>query len=325
MFTTFQQHIVQEQARRPGSPVELQWLMSAVILASKLIQAQVRRAGLIDILGAINEINPQGEVQQKLDVYANETLIKCFSLRESVGVIASEENETPLAVHIDSPDAQYAIVFDPLDGSSNIDVAVTIGTTFSILRRPDDGAARAPLDWILQPGRKQVAAGYVLYGSSTVLVYSVGSGVHAFTLDPAVGSYILCHENIRMPAQGHFYSINEAYNEKFPPRYVEFINRVRRGALGKFYSSRFIGSMVADFHRTLLRGGIFLYPETPNYPHGRLRLLYEANPVAFIAEQAGGAASDGTQPILDVVPTELHQRTPLVIGGTSEMDYFLNF
>lgn len=325
MFTTFQQHIVQEQTRLPGSSVELQWLLSAVILASKLIQAQVRRAGLINILGSVNEINPQGEVQQKLDVYANETLIKCFSLRESVGVIASEENESPVIAHKDSPDAQYAIIFDPLDGSSNIDVAVTIGTTFSILRRPEKSDARDALNWILQPGRKQVAAGYVLYGSSTVLVYSIGNGVHGFTLDPSVGSFILSHENIRMPEQGHFYSINEAYNEKFPPRYVEFINRVRRGELGKFYSSRFIGSMVADFHRTLLRGGIFLYPETPNYPHGRLRLLYEANPVAFIAEQAGGAATNGREPILDVHPNGLHERTPLVVGGKTEMEYFSSF
>lgn len=325
MFTTFQQHIVQEQTRLPGSSVELQWLLSAVILASKLIQAQVRRAGLINILGSVNEINPQGEVQQKLDVYANETLIKCFSLRESVGVIASEENESPVVTHKDSPDAQYAIIFDPLDGSSNIDVAVTIGTTFSILRRPEKSDARDALNWILQPGRKQVAAGYVLYGSSTVLVYSIGNGVHAFTLDPSVGSFILSHENIRMPEQGHFYSINEAYNEKFPRRYVEFINRVRCGELGKFYSSRFIGSMVADFHRTLLRGGIFLYPETPNYPHGRLRLLYEANPVAFIAEQAGGAATNGSEPILDVYPNGLHERTPLVVGGKTEMEYFSSF
>ncbi|MBS1794432.1 MAG: class 1 fructose-bisphosphatase [Acidobacteria bacterium] len=325
MLTTFQQHIVQEFARRPESPMELQWLMSAVILASKLIQAQVRRAGLGNILGSFDEINSHGEVQQKLDVYANETLIKCFSLRQSVGVIASEENEHPIVVHKDSPEAQYAIVFDPLDGSSNIDVAVTIGTTFSILHRPERTDSDHPLDWILQGGRRQVAAGYVLYGSSTVLVYSVGNGVHGFTLDPSVGSYVLSHENIVMPEQGHYYSFNEAYNDKFPRRYVEYVDGIKKGALGKFYSSRFIGSMVADFHRTLLRGGIFIYPETPNYPNGRLRLLYEANPIAFIAEQAGGQASDGTQPILDVRPLEIHQRTPLVVGGKREMDYFREF
>lgn len=322
MLTTFQQHIVQEQTLRPGSPVELQWLMSAVILASKLIQAQVRRAGLGSMLGSFDEINPHGEEQQKLDVYANETMIKCFSLRESVGVIASEEVADPIVVHKDSPLAQYAIVFDPLDGSSNIDVAVTIGTTFSILKRPPMSDSNHPLEWVLQSGRCQVAAGYVLYGSSTVLVYSMGNGVHGFTLDPSIGSYVLSHENIRMPEQGQYYSINEAYDDQFPARYVDFINSVRTGAMGKFYSSRFVGSMVADFHRTLLRGGIFLYPETPGYPGGRLRLLYEANPIAFIAEQAGGRASDGTRPILDICPDELHQRTPLVVGGKSEMDFF---
>lgn len=325
MLTTFQQHIVQEHTRHPGSPGELQWLMSAVVLASKLIQAQVRRAGLVDILGSFDEVNPHGEVQQKLDVYANETLIRCFSLRESVGVIASEENEFPIVIHKDSPNAQYAIIFDPLDGSSNIDVAVTIGTTFSILHRPETSGSSEPIDWILQPGRRQIAAGYVLYGSSTVLVYSLGNGVHGFTLDPSIGSYILSHENIQMPAQGQYYSMNEAYNEQFPPVYVEYINRIKKGDLGKFYSSRFVGSMVADFHRTLLRGGIFLYPETPNFPEGRLRLLYEANPIAFIAEQAGGFATTGTGPILDVQPIGIHQRTPLIVGGKTEMDYFLNF
>lgn len=325
MLTTFQQHIVQEQTRRPGSPAELQWLMSAVILASKLIQAQVRRAGLGNILGALDETNPHGEIRQKLDVYANDTLIRCFSLRESVGVIASEENEHPIVVHKDSPEAQYAIIFDPLDGSSNIDVAVTIGTTFSILHRPENADAGDPMNWILQPGRRQVAAGYVLYGSSTVLVYSLGNGVHGFTLDPSIGSFVLSHEHIRMPEQGVYYSINEAYNEKFPRRTVAFIDAVKKGALGKFYSSRFVGSMVADFHRTLLRGGIFLYPETPNFPAGRLRLLYEANPIAFIAEQAGGAATDGARRILDIRPAEIHQRTPLVVGGKCEMEHFAAF
>lgn len=298
--------------------------MSALILASKLIQSQVRRAALVDILGTVGDVNSHGETQQKLDVYANDALIKCFSLRESVGVIASEENEYPIAVHLDSPDAQYAIVFDPLDGSSNIDVAVTIGTTFSILRRPEIGADDAQ-NWILQSGRNQVGAGYVVYGSSTVLVYSIGSGVHGFTLDPSIGSFLLTHENIRMPDNGAYYSINEAYYTQFPRPYKDFVASVKTGGLGRFYSSRFVGSMVADFHRTLLRGGIFLYPETPAYPTGRLRLLYEANPIAFIAEQAGGAALDGARPILDVVPSDIHQRTPLVVGGMSEIEHFLSF
>ncbi len=322
MGTTFQQHIVQEHTAFYGSSVELQWLLSGIILASKLIQSQVRRAGLTDFIGSAGKINIQGEVQQKLDVYADETLIKCFSDRESIGVIASEENEHPMLIST-SPEAQFAIVFDPLDGSSNIDIAVTIGTTFSIFTRPENADAGDPLNWILQPGKKQVAAGYVIYGSSTVLVYSVGNGVHGFTLDPSIGTYILTHENIQMPEQGDYYSFNEAYNDYFPPKYVEYVKHLKSGGLGKFYSSRFIGSMVADFHRTLLRGGIFIYPETTNYPKGRLRLLYEANPIAFLAHQAGGMASNGEQPILEITPTELHQRTPLVIGGKVEMEEFI--
>lgn len=320
---TFQQHIVLEQANLPGAPIELQWMLSGIVLATKMIQAQVRSAGLGDILGSMGETNVQGEIQQKLDVYANETLIKCLIIRESIGVIASEENEHPIAVHYDSPNAQYAIVFDPLDGSSNIDVAVTIGTTFSIFRRPEGINPDDAMQWILQPGRNQIAAGYVIYGSSTVLVYSAGNGVHGFTLDPLVGSYMLTHENIRMPEQGGYYSMNESYIDEFPEPYQRFLKKIKSGGLNRFYSSRFIGSLVADFHRTLLRGGIFMYPENRNYPEGRLRLLYEANPIAFIAEQAGGMASNGKQPILDIQPTELHQRTALIVGGKVEMEEFI--
>lgn len=319
MITTFQQHILQEQARFPEASVEFSWLLSGITLATKMIQAQVRRASLAGILGAHGEINVQGEVQQKLDVYANEALIYTLSLRESIGIIASEENEQPITVRHNSPNAQYAIVFDPLDGSSNIDVAVTVGTTFSLFPRPDDAKADDPAQWVLQPGRKQVAAGYVVYGSSTVLVYSAGRGVHGFTLDPSVGAYVLTHENLRMPKQGPYYSINEAYCDRFPEVYGRYLKRLRSGALGRRYSSRYIGSMVADFHRTLLRGGVFIYPETPDYPTGRLRLLYEANPIAFIAEQAGGMASDGRIPLLDVQPHDIHQRTPLVVGSEVEM------
>ena len=322
MITTFQQHVLQEQRRFPGATTEFSWLVSGLTLATKMIQAQVRRASLAGILGAHGEVNVQGEVQQKLDVYANEALIHCLSLRESIGIIASEENEEPIILGHKSPQAKYAIVFDPLDGSSNIDVAVSVGTTFSIFRRPNDGQDDDPLQWVLQPGRRQVAAGYVVYGSSTVLVYSAGNGVHGFTLDPSVGAYILTHENMRIPRQGPYYSINEAYCDKFPAGYGEYVQRLKGGALGRNYSARYVGSMVADFHRTLLRGGVFIYPQTPDYPTGRLRLLYEANPVALIAEQAGGAASDGAQPILDVRPQDIHQRTPLVVGGKVEMAAF---
>jgi fructose-1,6-bisphosphatase I len=311
---------MQEQDRFPGEFLELQWIASGIALATKLISAQVRRAGLGDLLGSLDETNIQGEVQQKLDVYANETLIKSFSLRESIGIIASEENEHPIAVEHTSPDSRYAIVFDPLDGSSNIDVCVTIGTTFSIFRRPDDDKHEDPLSWVLQPGSRQIAAGYVLYGSSTMLIYSVGNGVHGFTLDPSIGVFILTHPNLRIPRQGQYYSINEAYSGSFPPVYTRFLERLKNGALGKQYSSRFVGSLVADFHRTLLRGGIFMYPETSNFPKGRLRLLYEANPIAFLAEQAGGKATNGTQRILDVQPTALHERTPFIVGGVVEME-----
>lgn len=320
MVTTFQQHIVHEQGKLPDSPVELQWILSGIVLATKLIQAQVRRAGLVDILGALDNTNVQGEVQQKLDVYANEILIKCLSIRQSIGIIVSEENEQPIIVHHDSSDARYAIVFDPLDGSSNIDTAITIGTTFSIFRSPDDAVGSDPIEWIMQPGRKQIAAGYVIYGSSTVLVYSLGNGVHGFTLDPSVGSYILTHENIRMPEQGIYYSINEAYADEFPAPYKKFLKSIKSGGLNRFYSSRFVGSLVADFHRTLLRGGIFIYPQNKNHPEGRLRLLYEANPIAFIAEQAGGEATNGIKRILDVSPQDIHQRTPLIVGGKVEMN-----
>jgi fructose-1,6-bisphosphatase I len=322
MITTFQQHVLHEQKRFPGATTEFSWLVSGITLATKMIESQVRRAGLTNILGSHGEVNVQGEVQQKLDVYANEALIHCLSLRESIGIIASEENEEPLVLRHDSPAAKYAIVFDPLDGSSNIDVAVTIGTTFAVFRRPEGDKAGDPLEWVLQPGRKQVAAGYVVYGSSTVLVYSAGNGVHTFTLDPLVGSYILTKEHLRIPERGSYYSINESYCDRWPEVYARYLNRLKSGEMGRRYSSRFVGSMVADFHRTLLRGGVFIYPPNTDHPDGKLRLLYEANPVAFLAEQAGGSASDGRQKILDIQPRDVHQRTPLIVGGKAEMEEF---
>lgn len=252
---TVQQHILQEQRRFPGASGEFSWLLSGITLATKMIQAQVRRAGLTDILGAQGDVNVQGEVQQKLDVYANEALLHCLSLRESIGILASEENETPVTIRHESPRANYAVVFDPLDGSSNIDVNVSVGTTFSVLKRPEGDASKDVSTWVLQPGARQVAAGYVVYGSSTVLVYSVGNGVHGFTLDPAIGAYVLSHENIRMPAQGGYYSVNEAYRDDFPAVYQQYLERLRTGGLGRRYASRYIGSMVADFHRTLPEGG----------------------------------------------------------------------
>lgn len=322
---TVQQHILHEQQRFPGASGEFSWLLSGITMAAKLIQSKVRRGGLGDALGATESSNVHGEVQQRLDVYANEVLAHCLGLRDSIGVLASEENELPMLVHHDSENARYAVVFDPLDGSSNIDVNVSVGTTFSILRRPATAALNDPEAWVLQPGRQQIAAGYIVYGSSTILVYSVGNGVHGFTLDPAVGAFILSHPNIRMPDRGPYYSVNEAYRDTFPKRYVAYLDRLRSGRLGHVYASRYIGSMVADVHRTLLRGGVFLYPPTASNPEGKLRLLYEANPVAFLVEQAGGMALDGQRRVLDVQPQSIHQRTPLVLGSRMELADFERF
>ena len=316
---TVQQHILQEQRRFPGATGEFSFLLSAITLATKRIQAQVRRAGLSDILEGFGAINVQGEIQQKLDVYANEALLHSLSSRDSVGVLASEENEHPILLPHLSAAAKYAVVFDPLDGSSNIDVNVSVGTTFAIFRRPDGSSTDDPVSWILQPGRNQIGAGYVVYGSSTIMVYTVGNGVHGFTLDPSIGAYVLSHENIKMPRQGPYYSVNEAYRDDFPNAYNQFIERMRTGKLNRRYASRYIGSMVSDFHRTLLKGGIFMYPPTYTHPQGKLRLLYEANPIAMIAEQAGGIATDGKGRILDIQPTDIHQRTPLIVGSEVEM------
>jgi len=321
-FVTVQQHILDEQRRFPGSSGSFSSLLSGISMATKMIQDKVRRAGLTDILGEHGATNVQGERQQKLDVYSNEVLIHFLGLRDSVGVLASEENEQPMIVHQGTEDANYAIVFDPLDGSSNIDVNVSVGTTFSILRRPDGVGMDEPDKWVLQPGSKQIAAGYVVYGSSTILVYSVGNGVHGFTLDPSLGAYMLSHPDMKMPDQGTYYSANEAYRDTFPPEYGEYIDGLRSGALGRKYASRYIGSMVADVHRTLLKGGVFLYPPTNDNPEGKLRLLYEANPVAFLVEQAGGMALAGSERVLDIVPTSIHQRTPIAVGSRIEMEEY---
>lgn len=318
---TVQQHILEQQRRLyPTASGEFSWLLSGITLATKIVESRVRRAGLGDFLGAAGEVNVQGETQQKLDVLANQALLHCLGNRGNVAVMASEENETPVVVERDREHGKYVVVFDPLDGSSNIDVNVSVGTIFSILRRePDPSRARDPLVDVLQAGHKQVAAGYVVYGSSTVLVYTAGHGVHGFTLDPSIGAFVISHPDMRMPARGSYYSVNEANADSFPEPYRRFLAQLRSGAGGRAYSSRYIGSLVADFHRTLLKGGIFLYPPTKQHPGGKLRLLYEANPIAFLAEQAGGKATDGRRRILDIEPTALHQRTPLIVGGREEV------
>jgi fructose-1,6-bisphosphatase I len=230
----------------------------------------------------------------------------------------------PIVVSRDREQGKHVVVFDPLDGSSNIDVNVSVGTIFSILRRePDRTGQRDPLVDVLQAGRRQLAAGYVVYGSSTMLVYTAGNGVAGFMLDPSIGAFILSHENIRMPAHGSLYSVNEANADSFPEAYRAYLARLRSGETGRTYSSRYIGSLVADFHRTLLKGGIFLYPPTKHFAQGKLRLMYEGNPIAFLAEQAGGMATDGKRPILDIQPTSLHQRTPLLVGSNTEMEMLM--
>ena len=317
MITTVQQHILEQQRQHfPKADGSFSWLLSGITLATKMIQAQVRRAGLLDILGSAGEENVQGETQQKLDVYANDAVEHCLRIRSSVVELISEENEKPVEFDRPGDGAKYVVVFDPLDGSSNIDVNVSVGTTFSILRRTAGGKGA------LQPGHRQVAAGYVVYGSSTILVYTAGRGVFGFTLDPAIGAYVLSHENMRMPERGDIYSVNEAYYDDFPESYQRYITALRKGELGRRYKSRYIGSMVSDFHRTLLKGGVFIYPPTKTHGEGKLRLLYEANPMAFIAEQAGGKALDGERRILDIEPTSIHQRTPLIAGGLAEVEAF---
>jgi len=323
-IVTIQQHILREQRKHsPNATGAFSWLLSGITLATKMIQSRVRRAGLLDVLGSADEFNTHGEKQQKLDVYADNALVHCLGVRANVAIIASEENDE--AITFDGRDGagKYVVIFDPLDGSSNIDANVSVGTIFSILELPEglspcDDATRA----CLQPGTKQLAAGYVVYGSSTIMVYTTGHGVHGFTLDPSVGAYVLSHENIRMPKEGKYYSSNDGNWDSFPEPYRDYLTKLRSGALGHKYSLRYIGSLVADFHRTLLRGGVFLYPPTDSHPEGKLRLLYEANPVAFIAEQAGGMATDGYQRILEVEPTDIHQRTPLVVGSKTEMEAF---
>ena len=322
---TAQQYILEQQrTHAPGATGEFSWLLSGITLATKMIAAQIRRAGLTDLLGATGEQNIQGETVQKLDVFANNALLYCLGNRGNIGVLASEENEEPVVVLKNPDHGKYIVVFDPLDGSSNIDLNTSVGTIFSILKR--DGAnTEDPAADVLQPGLQQVAAGYVLYGSSVVMVFTTGEGVHGFTLDPSIGAYILSHPNIKMPERGSLYSVNEANLDSFPSYCRRYLHWLKSGENGTQYSSRYIGSLVADFHRTLLRGGIFLYPPTAAYPQGKLRLLYEANPIAMLAEQAGGLATDGQQRILEVRPKSLHQRTPLVVGGRYEVERFESF
>ncbi len=321
-LTSLQSHILQEEGRYPGSSGDFTWILSALSLAAKSIAAKVRVARIEDVLGDHGEANVHGESQQKLDVIANDILVTCLGNRPSVAVVASEEDEEPTILRRGSEGGKYCVVFDPLDGSSNLDVCVSVGTIFSILR--NDPTIPGVVETLCQPGTAQVAAGYILYGSSTVFVLTTGNGVDMFVLDPAIGSFVLVKSKIRIPAAGKSYSVNEAYRHTFPPGFARYLDWTHDNG----YSSRYIGSMVSDVHRILLKGGVFLYPPTKKNAEGKLRLMYEANPMGMIIEQAGGKAVIGATDrpdgrLMDIVPASIHQRTSVVMGSSDEVDAVL--
>jgi fructose-1,6-bisphosphatase I len=317
---TIERHILDEQRSHPEATGALTSLLYDIALAGKVIASKTTRAGLAEILGATSDVNVQGEQVMRLDILADQTIFRMNDHTGRLAVMASEEHAEPLMIPDKHPTGKYVLLFDPLDGSSNIEHNTSLGTIFAIYRRISEAGPGTLAD-CLQPGRQLVVAGYLVYGPSTMLVYTTGQGVHGFTLDPSVGEFLLSHYNIRLPAQGKYYSVNQGY-EKYWSAGVRLFTRWLQGLDGdqKPLSQRYIGSLVGDFHRTLLAGGIYYYPadtQDPAKPEGKLRLLYEAAPLAFIAEQAGGYASDGRQNILDILPGSLHQRTPLYIGNRS--------
>jgi len=322
---TIERFIMEQERLHPEATGELSNLLYDLCLAAKIISRQVRRAGLTDILGESGTINVQGEVQQKLDLFANETVRHSVEHTGRVCVVASEEDEQPIPIQVreDRRGGKYVLLYDPLDGSTNIGVNVSIGTIFSIHRRTATKKGPGSLADCLQKGRAQIAAGYILYGSSTMLVYTTGQGVHGFTLDPTIGEFLLSHPDIRSPDVGTYYSVNESHWNKWAPGIQRVVGAFKNGDGGRVEAknARYIGSLVADIHRNLMSGGVFLYPADTISPHGKLRLLYEAAPLAFVVEQAGGAAIDGARDILDIKPAELHQRTPLIIGSKRDVAF----
>jgi fructose-1,6-bisphosphatase I len=319
-IVSLQAHILQQQASFPEATGTLSWILSALSISAKIIAAKVRRARLENVLGSAGAENVQGEQQQKLDVIANEVLLRTLGGRQGVAIVASEENEEPVILREDaSAERRYCVLFDPLDGSSNLDVCGGVGTIFSVLRY--DRRVKESAASLLQPGAQQVAAGYVLYGSSTVFVLTVGQGVDMLVLDPSIGSFMLVERGLRTPQAHKSYSVNEGNRRTFPDGYQRYLDWAQEQS----YSSRYVGSMVADVHRILLKGGVFMYPPTKKAPSGKLRLMYEANPMAMLIEQAGGKAFVAPgQRILDVQPTDIHQRVPVILGSADEVDHVLS-
>ncbi|MDR1776868.1 MAG: class 1 fructose-bisphosphatase [Desulfovibrio sp.] len=318
---TVTEHLLLYQKKSPHATGMFTGLLYDLILSAKIISRRIAKAGLLDILGGTGEINVQGENVQKLDDIANNILTWRMERCGALCAMSSEENAELIRIRPDFPRGDYILIFDPLDGSSNIDVNINVGTIFSILRRPHGNSGDATLEEVLQPGANQVAAGYVLYGPSTMLVFSTGQGVHGFTLDPGVGEFLLSHPNMRIPSQGSIYSVNEGNRKNWSKATREVVDwfHTCRSRDGKIYSSRYVGALVADFHRTLVNGGIYMYPADSAKPQGKLRLMCEAAPLAFLAEQAAGCASDGRGRILERVPEQLHARTPLFIGSADDV------
>jgi fructose-1,6-bisphosphatase I len=316
---TLQAHILEEQVHNPHAAGAFSWILSALSISAKIIADKVRRARLENVLGSVGAENVQGEVQQKLDVLANEVLLRTLGGREGVAIVASEENEEPVILRQDTTSiSRYCVLFDPLDGSSNLDICGGVGTIFSILAH-DSGSLKAQ-DSLLQAGTRQIAAGYVLYGSSTVFVLTLGRGVDMFVLDPSIGAFMRVERNLRIPPGNKTYSVNEGNRKSFPAGYQRYLDWAQSNG----YSSRYAGAMVADVHRILLKGGVFLYPPTAKSPSGKLRLMYEANPMAMLVEQAGGKTmADAQQRILDIEPAAIHQRTPVILGSADQVDAVL--